>query len=83
MSFIKFGQGCSLSPTLFQIYIQISLENWQKKFARMGLEIQDKTIYSMLFADNQLLITQDYENLEYMTRKLIEEYEVGGLKLNV
>ena len=49
----------------------------------MGLEIQDKTIYSMLFADDQLLITHDYEDLEYMTRELIEQYEVWGLKLNV
>jgi hypothetical protein len=47
------------------------------------LELQDKTIYSMLFADDQLLIVQDYEGLEYMTRKLIDEYEFWGLKLNV
>ena len=40
-------------------------------------------IYSMLFADDQLLIAQDYEDLEYMTRKLIDEYELWGLKLNV
>jgi len=37
----------------------------------------------MLFAGDQLLITQDYEDLEYMTRKLIEEYELRGLKLNI
>jgi len=49
----------------------------------MGLEIQETTIYSMLFADDQLLIAQDYEDLEYMTRKLINEYELCGLKLNV
>jgi hypothetical protein len=52
------------------------LENWQKKCAMMGLEIQDMTIYSMLLADDQLIIAQDYEDLEYMTRKLIEEYGV-------
>jgi hypothetical protein len=46
-------KGCSLSPNLF---IQNALENWQKKCARMGLEIQDMTIYSILFADDQLLI---------------------------
>ena len=49
----------------------------------MGLEIQDTTIYSMLFADDQLLIAQYYEDLEYMTRKLIDQYELWGLKLNV
>ena len=37
----------------------------------------------MLFADDQLLIAQDYEDLEYMTRKLIDEYELWALKLNV
>ena len=49
----------------------------------MGLEIQDTTIYSMLFADDQLLTAQDYEDLEYMTRKLIDEYGLWRLKLNV
>jgi len=47
----------------------------------MGLDVQDTTIYSMLSADDQLLIAQDYEDLEYMTRKLIDEYELWGLKL--
>jgi hypothetical protein len=37
----------------------------------------------MLFAYDQLLIAQDYEDLEYMTRKLINEYELWGLKLNI
>jgi hypothetical protein len=65
-------QGRSLSPTLFKIYIENALENWQKKCARMVLENQDRTIYSVLFADDHLLIAQDYEDLEYMTRKLID-----------
>ena len=37
----------------------------------------------MLYSDEQLLIAQVYEDLEYMTRKLIDEYELWGLKLNV
>jgi len=36
----------------------------------------------MLFADDQLLIAQEYDDLDYMTRKLIEECELWGLKLN-
>ena len=64
-------QGCSLSPTLFKIYIQKALENWQKKCVKLGLEIQDIAIYSMLLADNKLVIAQDSEDLEHMTRKLI------------
>ena len=42
-------------------------KNWQKKCAKMGLEIQEMTLYSRLFADDQLLIAQDYEDLKYMT----------------
>ena len=72
-------QGYSLSPTLFKIYTQNALENWQKNCAKMGFEFQDMTIYSMLFADDQLLIAEDYEDLQYMTRKLIDEYELWGL----
>jgi hypothetical protein len=59
------------------------LENWQNKCAKMGLEIQETTLYSLLFADDQLLIAQDYDDLGYMTRKLIDEYELWVLKLNV
>jgi uncharacterized coiled-coil protein SlyX len=51
----------------------------------MGVEMQDTTILvcSMLLAEDQLLIAQGYEDLEYMTRKLIDEYELWGLKLNI
>ena len=39
--------------------------------------------YLMSFSDDQLLIAQDYEDFEYMTRKLINGYELWSLKLNV
>jgi hypothetical protein len=32
----------------------------------------------MLFANDKLLIAQDYEDLEYVTRKLIEELSCGA-----
>jgi hypothetical protein len=44
----------------------------------MGLEIKDTTIYTMLFVDDKLLIAQDYEDLEYVTRKLIDELSCGA-----
>jgi hypothetical protein len=38
----------------------------------MGLPIdQDYHLYNLLFADDQVIITQD---AEYMLRKLVEEY---------
>ena len=36
------------------------------------MDIQETTIHSMLFADDQLPIAQDYVDLEYMTMNLID-----------
>jgi hypothetical protein len=64
------------------VYIQDALENWQKKMCKDGIGDIGYNIFNVI-ADDQLIIAQDYEDLEYTTRKLIEEYEVWGLKLNV
>ena len=32
----------------------------------MGVTVGDDTIYSLLFADDQLLMAEDYEDLTYM-----------------
>jgi hypothetical protein len=47
------------------------------------LEIEDATIHSKLFANDKLKIAKHYGYLEFMTRKLIDEYDLWGLKLNV
>jgi hypothetical protein len=48
----------------------------------MGLPIGDQTIHYHLFADDQVIIAQDKEDAEYMTKKLIEEYRRWGLNVN-
>jgi hypothetical protein len=41
----------------------------------MGLPInQDCHLNNLLFADDQVIITQDTEDAEYMLRELVEEY---------
>ena len=32
---------------------------------------------------DKVVISQDYEDMEYMLRKLLEEYEKWGLKVNL
>ena len=52
----------------------------------MGVPIGDgsqDTIYTVLFADDQVSITQEYEDMEFMVRKLFEEYKKWGLKINL
>ena len=35
------------------------------------------------FADDQVLLAQDHDDVEYMARKLKEEYEKWGLAVNL
>jgi hypothetical protein len=46
----------------------------------MGILIQNTHVYSLNFADDQILIAQDHDDMEFMARKLKEEYEKWGLK---
>lgn len=76
-------QGCCISPLLFKIFLEQSLKGWKSKCRYMGLPLDDGTIYTLSFADDQVVIAQDYEDMEYMTRKLIEQYEKWGLEVNL
>ena len=40
-------------------------------------------VYSLNFADDQVLLAQDHHDMEYMARKLKEEYEKWGLAINL
>ena len=76
-------QGCSLSPTLFNIYIREAVKNWMKKCSPMGLIVGEETISTLFFADDQLVLAEDYDDIEYMTRNLMKEYDNWGLNLNI
>lgn len=76
-------QGCCISPTLFKIYIATALKKWKRKTNGMGIELVNKCMYTLQFADDQVVIANDKEDLEYMMRKLIEEYNHWGLSVNI
>ena len=41
----------------------------------MGLPLNDvETLYTLCFADDQVVIAQDADDAEYMTRTLVVEY---------
>jgi hypothetical protein len=76
-------QGCCISPTLFKIYIDMSLRRLSQKCHTMGLPInQDYNLHNLLFAVDQVIIAQDTEDAEYMLRKLVEEYMKWGLQIH-
>lgn len=76
-------QGCAISPTLFNIYLQEALKEWRKKCKNMGIPLNETTLYTLHFADDQVVLSQDAEDMEYMTRKLIEQYQEWGLTVNM
>ena len=63
-------QGCSLLPTVFKIYLKQVLRNWKRKCQPMYIPIQKTYVYSLNFADDQVLLAQDHDDMEYMARKL-------------
>lgn len=49
----------------------------------MGIPIDGTHLFTLQYADDQVVIAQDKFDLEYMTRKLIETYEEWNLKMNI
>jgi hypothetical protein len=60
------SQGCSLSPTLFKIYLERVLRNWKRRCQLMGTPIQNTHVHSFNFANDQILIAQDHDDMEFM-----------------
>lgn len=75
-------QGCSTSPTLFKIYLEHTLKKWKQKCGGMGVPVRDDYLYTLSFADDQVVIAQDEDDLSFMVRKLKEEYTKAGLEIN-
>jgi len=49
----------------------------------MCIPLENTTLYILQFADDQVVLAGDKEDLEYMTHKLKETYEKSGLDMNL
>ena len=47
-----------------------------------GCSMGRECIFTLLFADDQVVLAEDEDDLKYMLRKLIEEYGKWGLEVN-
>ena len=75
-------QECCISPTLFKIYVEYALKKWKRKCKEIGIQSESHTLYTLQFADDQILLANDRDDLQYMARKLAEEYAEAGLTIN-
>ena len=54
-------------------------QKWEKIRVRLT---DEKYIFNFYFADDQVIIAQDGENIECIMRKFLDEYRECALKMN-
>ena len=75
-------QGCIFS-CLFNLYAGYIMQNARLDEAQAGFKIATRNINNLRYADDTTLMAESEEELKSFLRKLKEESEKTGLKLNI
>ena len=75
-------QGCILSPCLFDLYADYTMQNARMDEAQAGIKIARRNINNLRYADDTTLMVESKEELKSLLMKVKEESEKAGLKLN-
>ena len=75
-------QGCILSPCLFNFYAEYIMRNAGLDESQAGIKIAGRNINNLRYADDTTLMAES-EELKSLLRKVKEESEKVGLKLNI
>ena len=76
-------QGCILSPCLFNLYAEYIMRNAGLDEAQAGIKIAGRNINNLRHADDTTLMTESKEEPKSLLKKVKEESEKVGLKLNI
>ena len=76
-------QVCILSLCLFNLYAEYSMRNAGLEEAQAAIKIARRNINNLRYADDTTLMTETEEELKSLLRKVKEESEKVGLKLNI
>ena len=83
----QIGKGvtsnCILSPCLFNLYAEYVMWNARMDEAQAGITITERNINNLRYPDNTTLMEESEEELKSLLRKVKEESEKAGLKLNI
>ena len=76
-------QGCILSPCLFNFYAEYIMRNAGLDEVQPGIKIARRNINNLSYVDDTTLMAESEEELKSLLRKVKEESEKAGLKLNI
>ena len=77
-------QGCVLSPCLFKLYAEYIMRNaGLDDEAQTGIKIAWRNINNLRYADDTNRMAESEEELKSLLKKVKEEREKVGLKLNI
>ena len=77
------GQGCILSPCLFNLYAEYIRRNAGLEEAQAGIKIAGRNTNNLRYEDDTTLMAESEEELRSLLMKVKEESEKVGLKLNI
>lgn len=75
-------QGCPMSPILFNLVLA-DLEEELRKVKWRGTRIGEERVYSLLYADDMVLIAEKEEEMKSMLERLEGYIDRKGLEINV
>ena len=75
-------QGCILSPSLFNFYVEYIMRNARLEEAQAEIKTADININNLRYTDDTTLMAES-EGLKSLLMKVKEESEKAGLKLNI
>ena len=76
-------QGCILSPCLFNLYAEYNMWNARLYEAQAGIKIARRNINNLRYTDDTTLMAESEKELKSLFKKVKEEGERVGLKLNI
>ena len=77
------GQGCILSPCLFNLHAECIMRNARLDESQAEITIAGKNINNLRYADNTNLLAESKEELKSLLMKVKKESEKAGLKLSI
>ena len=68
-------QGCILSPCLFNLYAEYTIQNARLDEAQAGIKIAGRSINNLRYADDTTLMAESEEELKSLLMKVKEKSE--------